>query len=242
MSEFHGLRAVVTGGTSGIGLATACALAAAGCRVLATGAFAHELQACETHAGMRTVDTTLLDVTDNDAVKTFFQQLDRLDLLINCAGIGGRGPSEFTPEGFAPGIDINLMGTMRCCYAAHALLARQGGAIVNIASVMSFFGSATAPAYAASKGAIVQLTKSLALAWAPEKIRVNAVAPGWIETPMTAQLQADAERNARVLARTPMGRWGKPEEIATGITFLASPKATFITGVTLPVDGGYLAA
>jgi NAD(P)-dependent dehydrogenase (short-subunit alcohol dehydrogenase family) len=167
-------------------------------------------------------------------------QFTRLDILVNAAGIGGQGPAEFTEEGFVNSININLSGTMRVCYAAKELLAARGGAIVNIASMMSFFGSATALAYSAGKGGVVQLTKSLAVSWAPAGIRANAVAPGWIETPMTRPLQADAERNARVLARSPMQRWGQPEEIATGILFLCSPMASFVTGVVLPIDGGYM--
>jgi NAD(P)-dependent dehydrogenase (short-subunit alcohol dehydrogenase family) len=106
--------------------------------------------------------------------------------------------------------------------------------------MMSFFGSATGPAYAASKGGIVQLTKSLAVAWAPHGIRCNAVAPGWIDTPMTRAMQSDHERYGRIQARTPMARWGKPEEVAAAIAFLASSSAGFITGTVLPVDGGYM--
>ena len=108
--------------------------------------------------------------------------------------------------------------------------------------MMSFFGSGTAPAYAAGKGAVVQFTKSLAVGWAEAGIRVNAVAPGWIDTPMTRPLQDDAARNARVMGRSPMKRWGRPEEIAAGIVFLCSPMASFVNGVVLPIDGGYLVA
>ncbi len=239
-ADLQGKSAVVIGGTSGIGLATVVALVRAGCRVWATGVAQSELDACRVLPELEAVQLGLLDVGEPLAVTAFFSALERLDILVNAAGVG-RGSSEFSEEGFLRTLEINLGGTMRTCYAARELLARQGGSIVNLASVMSFFGSPTAPAYAASKGGVVQLTKSLALAWAEHGIRVNAVAPGWIDTPMTRAMQADPERNARVLARSPMGRWGKPEEIAAGIQFLVSPAASFVTGIVLPVDGGYMA-
>jgi NAD(P)-dependent dehydrogenase (short-subunit alcohol dehydrogenase family) len=231
--------ALVTGGTSGIGRATAVALAAAGYRVVATGLFEEELQECRRDPGFAGIELTQLDVGDVRAVERVIAGRERLDVLVNAAGVP-RGPDEFTDQGFCRTLEINLNGSMRCCYAAQRLLAARGGAIVNIASMMSFFGSATGPAYAASKGAIVQLTKSLAVAWAPQSIRCNAVAPGWIDTPMTRSMQTDQARYGSVLARTPMGRWGKAEEVAKAILFLASTQASFITGAVLPVDGGYL--
>lgn len=233
--------AVVTGGTSGIGRATAKSLSAQGYKVYASGAFDEELDHCRQDTHMLDITLDKLDVADKDSVRDYFARLERLDALVNCAGIG-RGTEEYSEPGFLNTLDINLNGTMRCCYAARELLAQQGGAIVNIASIMSFFGTATGPAYAASKGAIVQFTKSIALAWARDNIRINAIAPGWVDTQMTATLQSDNGYNQKVLQRTPMGRWGRPEEIANGIEFLLSDKASFITGTVLAIDGGYMAS
>ncbi len=233
---FTGKTVVVSGGTSGIGLALGSAFRGAGANVHATGATDAEVAAAPAETG---IAFQQLDVRDTAAVETYASTFPAIDVLINCAGVNLRA-AEFTLSGFETVVDINLNGSMRTATAFRDKL--KGGAILNIGSMFTFFGAPHAPAYAASKGAVVQLTKSLAIAFAPEDIRVNALAPGWIETAMTAVPRANPARSAELLGRTPMGRWGKPEDLAGAALFLCSPLAAFITGVTLPVDGGYLVA
>lgn len=232
-----GKVALVTGGTSGIGAATASALARQGYTVLAGGLNASAAPFAP-ESGVRAFD---LDVTDEASIGRTIDACERLDVLVNCAGIIVRGGGEFVSENFQRVIDVNLTGTMRCCVAARGKLEERQGCIVNIASMLSFFGGPLVPAYTASKGGVAQLTKSLAVAWGPKGIRVNAVAPGWIATEFTSTLHQDADRSQGIIARTPLGRWGLPDEIADVVVFLASHEARFISGVILPVDGGYLA-
>ena len=210
---------------------------AAGYGVTVTGLTAEEVAAVPAHPNLKAVT---LDVTSDAQVEACVGSLTRLDALVNCAGMVLRDGKEFTLPGFQKVIDVNLTGTMRMCLAAKPLLDRQGGAIVNIASVWSFLGGPLVPAYTASKGGVAQLTKSLAVAWAPA-IRVNAIAPGWIETDLTKPAQADKVRSDAIIARTPFGRWGKPDDIGGAAVFLCSDAAGFITGTVLPVDGGYIA-
>ena len=237
--RFDGLVALVTGGSGGIGRAVCRRLLDAGCAVVATGATEEEVSAARDDPDLAGATVLPLDVGDPRAVSDLIGGFDQLDVLVNLAGIG-RGAAEFSEEGFARTVEVNLLGTMRTCYAARDLLGAGGGSIVNTASMMSFFGSGTAPAYAASKGGVAQLTKSLAIAWGPLGIRVNAVAPGWIDTPMTVPLRAEPGRDRAVISRTPLGRWGTPADVAEGVCFLAAPSSAFVTGVVLPVDGGYL--
>ena len=229
---------LVTGGTSGIGLGVATAFLGAGAIVTATGVSLEEVaNAARSAPGLH---TALLDVRNAAEIESLVASLPSLSHVVNCAGVIRRG-AEHDPDVFAEVVDINLTGTMRICAAARAKLADSRGTIVNMASVLSFLGGGLVPGYAASKGGIAQLTKSLAIAYAPDGIRVNAVAPGWIETPLTSALRESAERNAAILARTPLARWGRPEDIAGGVLYLSSPLAGFVTGTVLTIDGGYTA-
>ncbi len=230
--NFTGKTAVVTA-TSGIGLGIALALRDAGARVIAAG-----LPAADPGT-LQGLDYRALDVTDTTSIAALFGGLERLDILVNAAGIIRRA-AEHEPDVFEQVIAVNLNGTMRCCQAAKALLMQSKGSVVNIASMLSFFGGAHAPGYSASKGGVAQLTKSLANAWAAQGVRVNAVAPGYITTALTQPLQDDPGKSDPIVARTPMGRWGTPADVAGPVLFLCSDAAVFVTGAILPVDGGYL--
>ena len=219
--------AVITGAASGIGLGLAVGFRAAGYDVIGVDRAAGD-------------GITALDVRDSAAVMAFGAKLERVAVLINAAGIIRR-QEEYDPAVFADVIDVNVTGMMRLCVACKPALARAKGSIVNIASIYALTGAPHAPAYSASKGAVVQLSKSLAIAWASEGIRVNTVAPGWIITPLTDPIRADAVRNRTILDRVPMGRWGTTDEICDPILFLASDAARYVTGAVLSVDGGYAA-
>lgn len=236
---FEGRQVLVSGGTSGIGAAIAQAFAALGADVLATGVTEAEIAAAKSCPELAGIEFATLDVRDKPAVDALVAGLPRLDHVVNCAGVIRRS-DELEPDVFADVVDINLNGSMRICAAARPRLAEAGGTIVNTASMLAFFGGGLVPAYSASKGGIAQLTKSLAIAYAGDGIRVNAIAPGWIATPLTKALREDPQRNAAITGRTPLGRWGEPSELAGGVLYLSSPLASFVTGSVLVIDGGYL--
>lgn len=236
--EFYANKPVlVIGGTSGIGLGIATAFRDAGAIVHATGATDAEVAAAGEVTG---ITFSTLNVRDGAAIAALAAAHPKLTALVDCAGVNLRA-AEFTEEGFMTALDINLTGAMRLATAFRPALAG-GGAFLGIGSMFSFFGAPHAPAYAASKAGVVGLVKSLAVAFAGEGIRVNALAPGWIETPMTAAPRANAARFAELSARIPTGRWGTPADVAPPALFLCSPLAGYITGAVLPVDGGYLVA
>ncbi|MGV1033939.1 MAG: SDR family NAD(P)-dependent oxidoreductase [Microbacteriaceae bacterium] len=233
---FAGKVAVVTGGTSGLGAGTAQALAELGATVFAVG-----LGSASTSfpAGLD-IRVREVDVTSDDDLRALFAELDRLDIIVPAAGIS-LGEKELEWDSFRRVVDIQLLGVYRTIQLGLDLLkANGGGSIITIASMYSYFGGGEIGAYSAAKGGVVQLTKSLAEVYAPFNIRVNSIAPGWIDTPLLAPLKADDVINSRLISRTPLRRYGASQEIGSAVAFLASDAASFVTGAVLPVDGGYL--
>jgi NAD(P)-dependent dehydrogenase (short-subunit alcohol dehydrogenase family) len=236
--DFTGKTVLVTGGTSGIGGAIAKAFKAAGAKVVACGVTDQEIEAAAVNPDYAGMDIRQLDVTQGDAIKRLVNSLPSIDVLVNSAGLIKRD-AEHEPEAFAHVIDVNLTGGMRMASAAREKLAATRGSVIFIASVMSFFGGPKQPAYSASKGAVRNLTMSLAAAYAAEGIRVNAIAPGWVTTELSKGARENPERNAMIMARTPMGRWADTSEIADPVLFLCSDAARYMTGTVMLVDGGY---
>lgn len=231
---FAGQTVLVTGASTGIGAAIALAFRQHGARVVATGSNASKM-GWMAEAG---IEAQASDVRSDDDARALLASLDELDVLVTAAGIVRR-VDEYDMPVFRDVMDVNLFGTARFALYARPKLAARSGSIITISSMLSTFGDKLVPAYAASKGAVTQLTKSLAIEYAADEVRVNAIAPGWIETPLTEALWTDDGIGPAIAARTAMKQWGKPEDIAMGALFLASPSARYITGTTLTIDGGY---
>ncbi len=246
--DLSGQVAVVTGGNGGIGLGMAEGLAAAGATIVVAARNPEKSAAAVaalTASGARSAFIAL-DVADPASCRALVhetvERFGRLDILVNNAGMSIRKPPEdYAVSEWQAVLDTNLTGAFVCAQAAYAPMKAQGGGkIINIGSMMSIFGGAYAAPYSTSKGGLVQLTKSLATAWAKDNIQVNAVLPGWIDTELTRDARAQvAGLNERVLNRTPAGRWGVPADLAGIAVFLAAPASDFVTGAAIPVDGGY---
>jgi NAD(P)-dependent dehydrogenase (short-subunit alcohol dehydrogenase family) len=234
--DFTGKQALVVGASrGGIGAAIAAGFAECGAAVRITGV---EPQPIAEDQGR--YPYTQLDVGDPAAVQRLADELPALDVLVNCAGIARRD-DEYDPAVFARVLQVNLLGVLHLANAFKRHLVERKGALINIASMYSTFGSPRVPGYGASKAGVAQLTRSLAIGWAEHGVRVNAIAPGFIVTEQTVRARADATHYQRVLDRTPAGRWGEPVDLVGPALFLASPAARFVTGAVLPVDGGYTA-
>ncbi len=248
MFDLKGRVAIVTGGNGGIGFGMARGLAAAGASVVVAARNAEKSK--KAVAELERLGAAALavsvDVTDEAAVGRLMtatrERFGRLDILVNNAGTNIRKPiHEYTAAEWHRVLDTNLTSAFLCSHAAYPLLKQAGGGkVINIGSMMSIFGASFAPAYAASKGGIVQLTKSMATAWAGDNIQVNAVLPGWIDTDLTQAARREVEGlNENVLRRTPAKRWGTIDDMSGVAVFLASAASDFVTGTAIPVDGGY---
>jgi 2-deoxy-D-gluconate 3-dehydrogenase len=241
--NLRGKAALVSGGNGGIGLGMARALAQAGATLAIAGRDASKNAAAA--AELKAVSLSF-DVKDAAACRAMVEEaaarLGRLDILVNNAGTNIRkAPQDYSLEEWRSVLDTNLTSAFLASQAAYPHMKRAGGGkIVNIGSMMSLFGASFAAPYGASKGGVVQLTRSLAAAWAKDNIQVNAVLPGWIDTALTRRARDEvAGLHERVLARTPAGRWGTPEDLGGIAVFLASAASDFVTGAAIPVDGGY---
>ncbi|UUX51699.1 SDR family oxidoreductase [Nisaea acidiphila] len=247
MFDLGGRVAAVTGGNGGIGLAMAEGLARCGASILVIGRNAEKNAKAEgilKKHGVEAASVTA-DVTNEDdcaaAVDAAKEKFGRLDILVNNAGTNIRNvPHKLSLADWQTVISTNLTSAFICSNAAYPLLSENGGKIINIGSMLSIFGSSYGAAYAASKGGIVQLTKSQAVAWAPDNIQANAILPGWINTDLTRQARIDVDGlHERIESRTPAGRWGDPDDLSGIAAFLASPASDFVTGTAIPVDGGF---
>lgn len=248
MFDLTGKTALVTGGNKGLGKGIAEGLCEAGAKVVILASSEQVYEAAEElrskgfdAAGIR------CDLSDEQAVAQAFDKAlstlgGKLDIMVNNAGIQRRHPSEeFPMEDWDAVINVNLRSVFQLCQlAGRNMLENGGGKIINLASMLSYFGGFTVPAYAAAKGGVAQLTKALSNEWAGKGICVNAIAPGYMATQMNTRLIEDPKRNGEILSRIPMGRWGNEQDVKGIAVFLASAASDYISGAVIPVDGGYL--
>lgn len=239
--------ALVTGASTGLGAAISVALAEAGARVMCHGNTRSPESTCDriiSAGGVARAITGDLSKaeTPNDLIEKTLERFGRIDILINNAGTIRRAPAvDYSDDDWAAVIEVNLTSVFRLSkLAGREMLKNTRGKIVNIASLLSFQGGITVPAYAAAKGGVAQLTKALANEWAKHGINVNAIAPGYMRTSNTAALQADETRNRQILERIPAGRWGEPEDLAGAAVFLSSSASDYVNGHVLVVDGGWM--
>jgi 2-dehydro-3-deoxy-D-gluconate 5-dehydrogenase len=245
--DLSGRVAVVTGGNGGIGLGMAKGMAAAGATIVVAGrdaaknaAAVRELEATGGKASAIPVDV-LQEASCRNLIDQTMKAHGRLDILVNNAGMSIRKqPEDYTLAEWHTVVDSNLTSAFLCSHAAYPVMKKSGGKVINIGSMMSIFGAPFATAYAASKGGMVQMTKSMATAWAKDNIQVNAILPGWIDTALTRRAREQVSGlHESVLKRTPASRWGVPDDFAGIAVFLAAPASDFVTGAAIAVDGGY---
>ena len=243
--DLTGKVAIVTGGNGGIGFGIARGLAQAGANIVVAARRSEKNMQAVTAlqaTGVKAL-SVITDVRDEASVQAMVQAaveaFGHVDILVNNAGINIRkAPQDYSLAEWQEVLNTNLTGVFLCARAVYPYMAQAGGGkIINIGSMTSIFGSSVSPAYGATKGGVVQFTKSVALFWAKDNIQVNALLPGWIHTELTAS--ASSERYTFIKSRIPHGRWGEPDELAGAAVFLASQASDYITGIALPVDGGY---